>query len=126
MDYEKLKLIFLLFWSIIEEIGVESNQAKMEVMKVKRVLSDEQKAKMKAGREAAAARKAEEKAAAVASGVPLVETPKKTKKSDSEEVAPDAPKKAKKASSSSETEGGDGELKPKRILTEEQKAKMKV
>jgi Spy/CpxP family protein refolding chaperone len=70
--------------------------------KPKRVLTEEQKAKMKAGREAAKIKREAEKASGV-------ETPKKTK-SDSE--SSDA------ASTTSS--------KTKRVLTDEQKAKMKA
>jgi hypothetical protein len=70
--------------------------------KPKRVLTEEQKAKMKAGREAAKAKREADKAAGI-------ETPKKPK-SDSE--SSDA------ASTTSS--------KTKRVLTEEQKAKMKA
>ena len=73
--------------------------------KPKRVLTDEQKAKMKAGREAAAAeraRKNAEAAGGAAGGEPV--------------------KKAKKAKAQVE----DGAEKPKRVMTDEQKAKMKA
>jgi hypothetical protein len=70
--------------------------------KPKRVLSDEQKAKMKAGREAAKARKDAEKAAAA----PVVEE--------------------KKAPVEGTPDNSDTEQKPKRVLTDEQKAKMKA
>jgi hypothetical protein len=69
--------------------------------KPKRVLSDEQKAKMKAGREAAKARKDAEKAAAA----PVVE---------------------EKAPVEGTPDNSDTEQKPKRVLTDEQKAKMKA
>jgi hypothetical protein len=75
--------------------------------KSKRVLTDEQKAKMKAGREAAKARRDAEKAAAGG---------------DAEEPAKPAKKtRARKA----KAEEGAAE-KPKRVLTDEQKAKMKA
>jgi len=70
--------------------------------KPKRVLSDEQKAKMKAGREAAKARKDAEKAAAA----PVAEE--------------------KKAPVEGTPDNSDTEQKPKRVLTDEQKAKMKA
>ena len=70
--------------------------------KPKRVMTEEQKAKMKAGREAAKAKRESDKAAGI-------ETPKKDK-SDSENS--DA---ASRTSS-----------KTKRVLTDEQKAKMKA
>jgi hypothetical protein len=66
--------------------------------KPKRVLTDEQKAKMKAGREAAKTKRDAEKAA-------VGEEPK--------------PKRAPKAAE-------EGAEKPKRVLTDEQKAKMKA
>jgi len=82
--------------------------------KPKRVMTDEQKAKMKAGREAAKARKDAEKAAAAAAPAPapeaeaapapapeaVPETPKK--KAKKEKKAPDAPKKEKVAEAAPE------------------------
>lgn len=64
--------------------------------KPKRVITDEQKAKMKAGREAAKARKDAEKLAAAAApaDAPAPETPNKEKK---EKKVPGAPKKEKEA-----------------------------
>jgi len=73
--------------------------------KPKRIITEEQKAKMKAGREAAKAKREADKAAGI-------ETPKKEKKAKSDSESSDA------ASTTSS--------KTKRILTEEQKAKMKV
>ena len=74
--------------------------------KPKRVMTEEQKAKMKAGREAAKAKREADKAAGI-------ETPKK-------------PKKA----AASDTDSSDGasttSSKTKRVMTEEQKAKMKA
>lgn len=73
--------------------------------KPKRILTEEQKAKMKAGREAAKAKREADKAAGI-------ETPKKEKKAKSDSESSDS------ASTTSS--------KTKRILTEEQKAKMKA
>ena len=70
--------------------------------KPKRVLSEEQKAKMKAGREAAKAKREADKAAGI-----------------------EAPKKEKPAVSESET-ASTGSSKSKRTLSDEQKEKMKA
>jgi hypothetical protein len=70
--------------------------------KPKRVLSDEQKAKMKAGREAAKAKREADKAAGI-----------------------ETPKKEKKAVSESDT-ASTGSSKSKRTISDEQKEKMKA
>ena len=76
--------------------------------KPKRVMTDEQKAKLKAGREAAKAKREADKAAGI-------ETPKKVRK----------PKKV-----ATDTESSDGSSttssKTKRTMTDEQKAKLKA
>jgi hypothetical protein len=73
--------------------------------KPKRVLTEEQKAKMKAGREVAKAKREADKAAGI-------ETPKKEKKPKSDSETSDA--------------GSTTSSKTKRVLTEEQKEKMKA
>ena len=73
--------------------------------KPKRVMTEEQKAKLKAGREAAKAKREADKAAGI-------ETPTKEKKPASDSEVSDG------ASTTSS--------KTKRVLTEEQKAKMKA
>jgi Spy/CpxP family protein refolding chaperone len=75
--------------------------------KPKRVLTDEQKAKMKAGREAAKARREAEKGAA-GGGEPA------------------KPAKKPRAAKAKTEDGAEGAEKPKRVLTDEQKAKMKA
>lgn len=69
--------------------------------KPKRVITDEQKAKMKAGREAAKARKDAEKAAAAGAPVPAAAEAAPA-------PAPEAPKKEKKARKPKEAKGGAG------------------
>jgi hypothetical protein len=78
---------------------------KMSDSKPKRVMTEEQKAKLKAGREAAKAKREADKAAGV-------ETPKKEKKVASDSEISDA-----SSTTSSKT---------KRVITDEQKAKMKA
>jgi len=115
--------------------------------KPKRVLSDEQKAKMKAGREAAAAKKKlETPTEEVASDSGSSEKKRGPKKltdmtpeertAHNEKVAARKATKAAKAAKSSETTPVESETevpaamatpeKPKRVLSEEQKAKMKA
>jgi len=112
--------------------------------KPKRVLTDEQKAKMKAGREAAAAKKKletpTEEVASDSGSSEKKRGPKKLADMTPEErtahnekvAARKATKAAKAAKSSeatpveSETEAAPAAEKPKRVLSEEQKAKMKA
>jgi hypothetical protein len=71
--------------------------------KPKRVITEEQKAKMKAGREAAKAKREADKAAGI-----------------------ETPKKEKKVVSESETASTTSSTKSKRTISDEQKAKMKA
>jgi hypothetical protein len=116
--------------------------------KPKRVLSEEQKAKMKAGRDAAKAKKADGTVTAhvvVASSSGSVTSEGSAKKRGPKKLADMTPeertahdakvaeRKAKKTAASSDTEtvAEAGEVivpqdKPKRVISEEQKAKMKA
>jgi len=85
-----------------EKAASEPETASTTSSKTKRVITEEQKAKMKAGREAAKAKREADKAAGI-----------------------ETPKKEKKAVSESES-GSTTSSKTKRVITDEQKAKMKA
>jgi hypothetical protein len=99
--------------------------------KPKRVLSEEQKAKMAAGRAAAKARRDAEKAAAAeaAPAAPPAEKPKRVL-SDEQKAKMAAGRAAARERKAAEKEAaapeaaGEKPAKPKRVLSEEQKAKM--
>ncbi len=102
--------------------------------KPKRVLSEEQKAKMAAGRAAAKARRDAEKANAVpaAEAAPAAEKPKRVLSEEQKakmaagRAAARERKAAEKAAAAPDTEDTPAAkpAKPKRVLTDEQKAKM--
>ena len=104
--------------------------------KPKRSLSKEQKAKMKAGREAARIKKVAEKEAGGAAAAPSEEKADKPKRSLSEEqkAKMKAGREAARAKKVAEKGAGGAAAapseekadKPKRVLSEEQKAKMKA
>ena len=89
-----------------------SEKASVKSDKPKRVISDEQKAKMKAGREAAKAKKDAEKA----SGEPAEAKPKKTgkkaKKAENEVIKTEVVKPEAKAEAKAEAEDSEIELLP--------------
>jgi hypothetical protein len=92
--------------------------------KPKRVLSEEQKAKMAAGRAAAKARRDAEKGAAAPAAAPA-EKPKRTLSDEQKAkmAAGRAAARERKAAAAPEA-AGEKPAKPKRVLTDEQKAKM--